>query len=346
MHPVRWTLIALAGVPVLLFAIGAVGALSGNAALGRNALRWARTVIFAEVVFLIVVALGGTIWEITTSTRMRRLYPPPGKLVDVNGSAMHLYCLGQGHPTVVLDFGLVGSYLDWYRVQPEVARFTRVCSYDRAGYGWSDARSEPRTADYLAEELHSLLVQAGEKPPYVLVAHSASAFTARVFARQYGKEVAGMVLVDGSHPDEEMPFRRQDQWRLRLLQVTAPLGLPRWRQWCAGGPDDIRELRQATDCRSQFFATYYETWAGFAESARQARELPGLGNLPLAVVSRDPKKNGPHDQGWQKMQEELTTLSSDSTHVIAEGSGHAVMWDRPDVVAAAIREVVGKARKR
>jgi pimeloyl-ACP methyl ester carboxylesterase len=333
----------MVGVPSLLLATSAVGALSGNSALSRHALRWVRSVMFAEVFFLGVVALGGTIWEITTSTRMRRLYPPPGKLVDVNGSAMHLYCLGQGHPTVVLDFGLVGSYLDWYRVQPEVARFTRVCSYDRAGYGWSDGRSEPRTADYLAKELHSLLVQAGEKPPYVLVAHSAGAFHARIFASQYAKEMVGMVLVDGSHPAEVLPFRWQDQWWLRLLQFTAPLGLPRWREWCAGGPEDIRELRQATDCRSQFFGTYYETWAGFRESARQVRDLRGLGNLPLAVVSRDTKKS---DAAWERMQTDLAGLSSNSRHVIAEESGHAVMWDRPDVVIAAIREVVEKTRKR
>ncbi len=126
-------------------------------------------------------------------------YPPPGQLVDIGGHRLHLHCVGQGSPTVVLDAGLGAFSLDWGAVQPQIATSTRVCAYDRAGLGWSEPGPRPRSPQQFADELHTLLTNAGVEGPYVIVAHSISGKTARLFASQHPKDVAGMVLVDARH---------------------------------------------------------------------------------------------------------------------------------------------------
>src|SRR5918911_1633905 len=121
---------------------------------------------------LALLAGAGLLYQRLAMRRDARRYPPLGRFVDVHGRKMHLICMGQGQPAVVLDSGLSGSALDWSRVQPAVASFTQVCAYDRAGCGWSDPDSRPRTSQHIADDLHTLLQAAGIEPPYVLVAHS------------------------------------------------------------------------------------------------------------------------------------------------------------------------------
>src|SRR5438309_5962518 len=122
-------------------------------------------------------------------------YPAPGKLVDIGGYRLHINCTGTGSPTVILDAGLGGTSLDWSKVQPAVAGFTRVCSYDRAGYGWSDTGPGPRTSQQIVKELHLLLVHAQISGPYLLVGHSLGGLNMRLYAYRYPGEVAGMDLL-------------------------------------------------------------------------------------------------------------------------------------------------------
>ena len=127
-------------------------------------------------------------------------------MVDVGGYKLHINCTGkaeEGQPTVILDAGLGGYSLDWAQVQPEVAKFAHVCSYDRAGLGWSDESPNPRTSKYIAQELHDLLANAAEVGPFILVGHSFGGINVRVFANKYPEEVAGVVLVDASHEDQK-----------------------------------------------------------------------------------------------------------------------------------------------
>src|SRR5207244_2745846 len=147
-------------------------------------------------------------YQALAEARDRRKYPPPGRLVDVDGHRLHLQCLGDGRPTVVLEAGLSTCSLDWSRVLPEVARLTRVCAYDRAGHGWSDRGSKPRTSQRLADELHTLLINAGIDGPYVLVGHSYGGQIARIFGTRYPDEVAGLVLVDSSHENQRSRIPR------------------------------------------------------------------------------------------------------------------------------------------
>src|SRR5579885_2054739 len=133
---------------------------------------WPRRILLGFVLVVLVAAVAGFIYENVAEARDRRFNPMPGRLVDVNGSKMHIFCVGQGSPAVILDSGMGDTYLSWRKVQPQIAGFTQVCSYDRAGLGYSDRTTEPRTSQVIAKQLHALLQAAGIAPPYVLVGHS------------------------------------------------------------------------------------------------------------------------------------------------------------------------------
>ena len=154
------------------------------------------------VVALLVLAIIGVIYQAFATEIYRRIYPPPGELVDVGGHSLHINCVGEGSPTVILESGLGATSVDWANIQPEVADTTRVCAYDRAGSGWSEPGPGPGDPQQIAGELHTLLGNAGIDGPYVLVGHSFGGLYVRMYAYQYPNEVEGMVLVDSSHPEQ------------------------------------------------------------------------------------------------------------------------------------------------
>jgi pimeloyl-ACP methyl ester carboxylesterase len=349
LHPIFWTITFLVALPLVLLAAALIAVLARHDEAAHSMLNVLRHTLLVEAACILVLAAWGAAYERISASRDRRLYPPPGRLIDVGGYRLHLDCNGEGSPTVVLEHGLIGSYLDWYQVQPEIARFTRVCSYDRAGYGWSDRSPQPRLPSAMAEELYSLLEKAGEKPPFLLVGHSMGAFDALMYAHRYPKGVSGVVLVDGSHPDESMPFPWQRKLWLRFMQLTSPFGLPRWRNWCASGAEPIRHLKAAVNCKARVFATHYDQWSVFPSGAEEIRQLPSLGALPMVVISRDPNRKNEKtslnsEQRWMALQEDLLRLSYNGTHVVAEGSGHGVPLQRPDVIVDSVRRIVQQAR--
>jgi pimeloyl-ACP methyl ester carboxylesterase len=154
------------------------------------------------VVLIIVLALLGAIYESVAGVADAKTYPPPGQLADVGDHRLHINCTGTGSPTVVIVSGLGDWSTSWGVVQPEVAKTTRVCTYDRSGLGWSDASSLPSDAAQFAKELHTLLQNANVPGPYVLVGHSLGGFIVRTFAHDYASEVAGVVLVDSMNPKQ------------------------------------------------------------------------------------------------------------------------------------------------
>ena len=333
----RWAAVILVTAPVVLLLFAGVTAASGHSDATRGVLRGVRYLLLVEIALLIAVAASGAIYEARSHNRDRHLYRPPGKVIDVGGYNLHLYCSGSGSPTVILDYGLEGSYLDWRLVQPEVAGFTRVCSYDRGGYGWSDPSPKPRIPSVMAEELHTLLAAAGEEPPYILVGHSYGGFDALMYAHKFPNETAGVVLVDSSHPDYQLAFPWRRKLWLRMLQYSMPFGLPRWRQWCGDASSESGLIKTAFSCQSHVSATAYAHLAAFAESAEEVRKLGSLGNMPLVVVARDPTRAEERQPRWHKLQEDLAKLSTNSKLVIAEGSGHNVPGERPEVVVEAVR---------
>lgn len=306
--------------------------------------------------FFVTLAVSGAAYQSISMTRDRRGHPMPGELIDVGGYKMHIDCIGQGTPTVILDSGLGDGYISWRRVQPQIAQFMRVCSYDRAGIGYSESSPRPRTSRDIAEELHALLHYAGIMPPYILVGHSMGGYDVRLYASLYRCEVAGMVLVDSSHPEQQKRFppalNDLDASWLReqeFLEFSMPFGLPRVLGFCGSDP----EVR-ASECNFHNSRESVAELKAIAKSAAQAASAGGLGDMPLAVLSQDPNSPQydlpedlvkPTNDAWQQMQRELVQLSSRGTQTIAKNSGHYIQLDRPDVVVDAIRKIVEQVRQ-
>lgn len=313
-------------------------------------------ILVSALVLVLVLAAAGFLYENITEARDRRFNPMEGNLVDVDGRKMHIDCTGEGSPTVVLDSGLGDTYLSWRKVQPQIAKFTRVCSYDRAGLGYSDSSPLPRTSKVIAEELHKLLQAAGVAPPYVIVGHSMGGYDVRVYASRYRDEIAGMVLVDASHPDQENRFpaelrNMEGNWRREamLIEYSMPLGLPRLLGLC----DDDAVLR-AAECNYHSAREQLAEMKEFPESASQAAASGSLGDIPLAVLSHDPDKPStdlppdlarPVNQEWEKMQEEMAHLSTRGTQAIARNSSHYIQIDRPDIFVESVHSMVEQLRQ-
>lgn len=169
------------------------------------------------LLLLVVIAVVGALYQIAATESDRRAYPPPGQMVAVGGHQMHILCAGEGSPTVILEAAGGHFSATWALVHPAIAQSTRVCAYDRAGYGWSEPGPEPRDAGRIATELHTLLEQARIDPPYVLVGHSVGGIYIRVYNAQYPGEAVGMALVDATHPDN---WARQGE-SIETLQTVA-----------------------------------------------------------------------------------------------------------------------------
>jgi pimeloyl-ACP methyl ester carboxylesterase len=320
-----------------------------------RASRRLRNFVIAVFLLFASLALVGAVYQRICSTRDRRAYPMPGRLVDVGGYKMHIDCTGSGTPTVVLDSGLGDGFIIWRTLQPQIARFTRVCSYDRAGIGYSDSSPRPRNSKVFAKELHSLLRNAAVAPPYVLVGHSMGGYDVRIFAGLYRNEVAGMVLVDSSHPEQKkrLPAALNDLdagWlrEQEFFEFTMPFGLPRRLGFC--GND--REVR-ASDCNFRSVRESVAELKSISESGAQTAETRSLGDIPLIVLSQDPNAPQydlpedlvkPASDAWQKMQNELAQLSTRGRQIIAMNSGHYIQLDRPDLVLDAVREVADEVK--
>jgi pimeloyl-ACP methyl ester carboxylesterase len=326
-----------------------------------------KTVQIISIMLLVIVilVLGTGIAGAIAKANMAKQNSAPGQLVDVGGYKMHINCTGQGSPTVILEAGMGSSYLSWALVQPEVARFARVCSYDRAGYGWSEPSPHPRTAIVEVEELHTLLVNANIEGPYVLVGHSLGGMNVRVYAHNYPDEVVAIILVDSFH--EERPIRNPElaklnqasagQYRLFMflsstgLMALLPQTIPN-----PGFPADVYTQYQAVIATGNDFETTVVEMNAVEESSAEVRALKitSLGDMPLIVLSAGSLESIPSlseaenqhlREEMQAQQSELAALSSNSKHVIAEQSGHMIQFDQPNLVIDAIREVVVAFRK-
>jgi pimeloyl-ACP methyl ester carboxylesterase len=173
------------------------------------------------------------------------------------------------------------------------------------------------------------------------------AFDAVMYSHRYLDEIAAIVLVDGSYPGEPLRFPWREKLQLRFMQFTSPFGLPRWRRWCAGGPDGLGAIRAAVNCKARVHRTHYEQLLSFPSAAAEMQSLQNLLTLPLIVISRDPSVGGDcfEEQEWAELQKKLLRLSSNSTQVIAQGSRHDVPGQRPDVIIDAVRRLVEPMRQ-
>ena len=312
-------------------------------------------------------------------------YAAPGSLVDLGGYRLHLNCSGRNGPTVVLIAGGGDFSFDWGLVQPDVARFARVCSYDRAGSAWSDPGPRPSTMRQEAFELHTLLKLAAIKGPFVLVGHSIGGLIARVYAEQYPGEVAGMVLVDSTHEDTTLMYQGK-LVRVRDGAKGIPVPVPQTMRTSPPKPPTREDIEQfqfnqrtfgapkisppfdklppATQAMRLWFqsqppraAAGADLWAEELQLMHEARARTPyqLGTIPLIVLLPKPQNDPPPGVSadeWKRLGEEkrqqkigLTNLSRNSKLIVASKSGHHIQLDEPKVVTDAVRLVVLAARR-
>ena len=312
---------------------------------------WIRRGLVWLVVGLLALAVIGAIYQVVATQIDQRTYPPPSEMVNVNGHLMHINCMGEGGPTVILEAANLGMSAHWVRVQQQLAQTTRVCAYDRAGMGWSEAGPEPRDAKQISSELHTLLKSADTEAPYVLVGHSYGGLYTRMYAARYPKHVAGVVLVESSHPEQ---FTRSEEGRAMYEQNRrmgafipwlARLGVIRLTNFYPAHPDLPAQQRaqiEAFNSSTQQWATTVEEFSATPQTNSQVRSTQSLGDKPLAVVSA-----GEQSPDWLEMQDELAALSPDSIHRVVEGATHeSLLYDKGDskVTSAAIEQVVDAGR--
>ena len=269
----------------------------------------------------------------------------PGQRISVGDHSLHIDCRGYGSPVVILESGLGGFSAEWQHVQERLSYRTRVCAYDRAGYGWSDDGPLPRTATRNMRELRALLQAAGEQPPFLLVGQSYGGFVVRLFAEQYADEVSGVVLLDASSPEQftrlpkhALPNAFINARRSGIPTMTMPRpigGLPASQQVT------VMQLMMLPKARR----AYHSEMQHFRHSAKRvALQKNGALQMPLIVVSRSRQQpdraaaDAQTERIWQLLQHRMTLLSPRADHWLAAGAGHLVHVDRPDLVALAITQ--------
>jgi len=332
-------------------------------------IRWLKRIAIGVVGLVALCVLAGTAFEAASRAYAKGAYPPAGRLVDIGGRRMQIDCRGAGTPVVVFESGLdtLGA-LSWSTVQDAVARTTRACAYSRAGVMWSDPSNRPFSPQGEAEDLHRTLAAAGETPPFVMVGHSLGGPYLLNYTGQYPAEVAGLVFVDASHPDQVARMNAAigkplDQgadmakigdrlsWTgiVRIMNARGP-----------GGPPGLS--RQAARANAALLPRSLHAMVGefdgigatFADAGRHRN----LGDRPLVVLTHgeptppaalaaakiNAEQGRRLDAEWLKLQDEEATWSTHSRHTIVEGAPHYIHLVKPQVVVDAIKDVVGQVR--
>ena len=344
-------------------------------------LKWIAMVGASAVVLLL--ATGFLYEQVGRRSEAKRLPARIGQAVDVGGRTMNLYCSGEGGPAVVFETGGNSPGYTWLLVQPRVAEFTRACWYDRAGVGWSDPPPAPRTSASVARDLHELLHRAGVPGPYVLAGASVGGEYIRVYTAAYPQEVAGLVFVDSSVPDQKEPalmkgmVGRLPAWQreflcgsvpwlsrfgvMRLMTRFAPFAEP--RQFSAQQREVLRSLErrpEATVSNAEQSCAATDGGAmdvnggtGDPEVDDAARRSGGLGDRPVIVLTagyhrdawRNPEVTAFYRTWENELQPSLARLSTRGRQIIVRDSGHGIGFDDPAAVVNAVRDVVGQVRQ-
>ena len=313
--------------------------------------KWRRIterVVLSLFALIAITVACSTAFNALAIHHFRTTYHPPGQLLEVGGYRMHIYCTGSGSPTLILDAGFGDDWFVWSKVQPELSKTTRVCSYDRAGYGWSDLRPGPRDANQIADELHQLLQQAGITGPIILMGHSIAGLYIRAYTVRYPQKVSGLIFVDSSIPlqDERPAFRATSlgPGKIFLLKLALLAGLPRLLGLCSDPVPgfDAETGRILAQNRCALHVPVLGEAENFHQSGEETIHAGPFGALPILILSEDTSHAGSPQAAnqsekefaleWNPMQEDLKSLSTRSRRIIAKGSSHYVQIDRADLI--------------
>lgn len=298
-------------------------------------------------------------------------HSPIGKMVKIDSHRLHLYSIGEGSPSVIFESGGASWSLDWYLVQSEAAKFTTACSYDRAGFGWSEAGPTPRTSERIVGELHNLLTKAKIEQPYILVGASFGGHIVRLFAHKFPNEVAGIILLDARH--EAITSKMPPAWKkleatgkgiYQFMLLASRLGVLNLLGRLMGDkavppivrklPSELQPMYLEVGFQPKYFRSNLDELAASVKSDMQLSATGSLGNIPLTVIRHgipDLFASMPAEQAkqaervWQELQADLAKLSTNSQMFVAEKSGHAIQIDQPSLVVDTIRQMVETVRR-
>lgn len=322
-------------------------------------------------VTLFVLAGSGATYQYVGTQLDEQKYLPIGKMVDIGGYKLHAVDQGVGGPTVVIDSGVGCNCLDWSLVQPEIAKFTRVITYDRAGYAWSDESPLHRTNQNIIEELRMMLRAIGAPGPYILVGHSFGGSNMQLYAMKYPEEVVGIVLIDSVHEDQLQVLNIPPIELFQLLMGASSLGLCRllshvplvrssMDKHIEKYPLELQEIYHAQSLKTKF-ASALKGEALFAQdNCNRLKEYSGsFDDKPLYVISAGkPLINYERGQAvytreqidainaqWPLLQADLVRKSSQGRHIIAENSGHMIIADQPEIIIEVVRQMIDELNK-
>jgi pimeloyl-ACP methyl ester carboxylesterase len=314
----------------------------------------------------LVIAIGA-VWEQVAQRAAARRFPAPGKLVDIGGRKIQLDCRGSGSPTVVLIHGLdAGGSLAWSAVHDSIARTTRTCAYSRAGIMWSDPT--PRfTPTGMVEDLHAALAAGGEHAPFVLVGHSLGGPINLLYTKHYGDQVAGLVMVDATHPEQFIRFKQigisTANAAVRVLKVVASVS------WTGVGRLMTGQIRPMPN-QAMDVVLAQRAWAprsirgaitemsALDDILAEAATARNLGDRPLIVLTAMKPMSAEERRAvgiteeqaqaqkkmWLEMHQEEARWSTAGRQVVVPDASHYIQFDRPDLVIAAVAEVVAAVR--
>ncbi len=330
---------------------------------------WAKRILLGLIILVALLVIAGAIYEALGRRNARAAYPPRGQMVDIGGRKMHIDCRGTGSPTVILEAGLgTGGTIDWTLVHDKIASFTRTCAYDRAGIMWSDPKNTPQRASAVADDLHATLKAAGVTDPLVLVGHSIGGPYTRTYVGRYGDQVAGLVMVDPSHPDQVARLGKvvsidvhpgQSSTLLNTASALSWTGIVRLLMPRAG---DGQVPKDAADRMAAYASTSVQGATtelnGFDDTMADARAVRSFGNRPLIVLTSMAPFKPEQLKGlkmtaqdgvrfkneWRKLHAEQAAFSTRGRQQIVPDAGHYIQIGRPDLVIAAVREVVDTVR--
>lgn len=331
--------------------------------------KWIKRIGLGIIALVVVVVLLGSGYEAFSRHRIAQAFPPAGRLVDIGGGRkLEIDCRGTGTPTVVLEAGLeMNGPLSWALVHDSIAQTTRTCAYSRAGLMWSDPKPGPHNAVTIAEDLKALLDAAQEKGPYIMVGHSLGGPYIMTFTKHYPNDVAGLVFVDASHPDQVRRFKEvvgdMPEPGAGMFKVAAALswtGLVRLLTPEIGDPKLPKSVQQAM---SSYAPTSLDALLaesnGMTATMEEAGTFRQLGSRPLIVLTamapmdsatraatKLSKEQADKFQAvWKSLHDEEASWSSRSEHIVVPDATHYIQIDRPDVVIAAVRKVVSMVRE-
>jgi len=288
-----------------------------------------------------------------------REYPPPGRLIDIDGRRLHLYCTGTGRPTVILVAGGGAFSIDWALVQPKISQDTRVCSYDRAGLAWSDPGPADETVEQTISDLHTMLKNSGEKSPYILVGASVGGIYIQAYQRAFPKEVAGLVFSNSSNRIGRLVNGKPGLiWALTEEQIRSTFPLAASDKGPAPTSLDDPFDRLPANLRAVRLWLDYKLWQNWeptkekpdstlswrkeflTEFAETDAKVRPLGTLPVVVLSSDPPSSESDRHSHNEAGPRLDFLSSNALHVTATGSGHEIHLYQPDLVSKTLTRAV------